>query len=217
MGFVMPVEGVDAYPLYWAEGWTRTPAHSRQRSRYEVHFIKARDEILRQLKLLGGVRSDSIVISTNIPLRRDGLPLANMAEPQDPGVAVYWVTEKYDYSTGKTTKTTRVLACDKWQKVRDNLRAIGLTIDAMRAIDRAGASQILDRVFTGLTALPANAGVKPWRQVMQLSAMTQITWQQVEGAYRILAMERHPDRGGSHDLMQALNRAREDARKELGA
>lgn len=213
----MPVEGVDGYPLYWPEGWPRVPPHQRDRSRYEVHFIKARDEVTRQLKLLGGVRSDSVVISTNVPIRRDGLPLANMPEPQDPGVAVYWTEEKYDSRLGKTTKTTRVIACDKWQKVRDNIRAIGLTIDAMRAIQRAGATQVLDRVFTGLTALPANAGVRPWRQVLQLSAMTQLTWQQVESAYRILALEAHPDRGGSQEKMAELNRAREDARKELGA
>jgi hypothetical protein len=206
----MPVEGVDGWPLYWPEGWTRTSSYQRERSRYEVNFVKARDEVLRQVKLM---RGQDVVVSTNIPLRRDGLPLANIAEPQDPGVAVYW--NEIKYTSGRSVRTTRVLACDKWQKVRDNLRAVGLTLDALRAIERAGASQVLERAFTGLTALPADAGKRPWRKVLGINT-DHVSWDVVEAAYKLLALQRHPDRGGTHDAMQELNRAREEARQEFG-
>jgi hypothetical protein len=35
---------------------------------------------------------------------------------------------------------------------------------------------------------------------------------QIEGLYRLLVTERHPDRGGSHDAIVRLNLARDAAR-----
>lgn len=209
----MPVEGVDGWPLYWPDGWTRTEKWKRQRSRYETHFVKARDVVVKQLKLMGG---RGPVISTNIPLRQDGLPLANMREPADPGVAVYWNESKWPNGSDKQVITTRVLACDKWVTVRENLRAIGLTIEALRSIDRAGASQVLDRAFMGMTALPASTGHRHWRDVLKLDGLPHATWEHVEVAYKLLALERHPDRGGTNEQMVELNRARDEARQELG-
>lgn len=43
-----------------------------------------------------------------------------------------------------------------------------------------------------------------------------VTIQIVEDRYRELAKSRHPDRGGTDVLMAELNRARADARRELG-
>lgn len=213
----MPVEGVDAWPLYWPEGWKRTDRFSKKTSKYEVHFVKARDEVLRSLKLM---RAKEVCISTNVPLRRDGLPLANMREPDDTGVAVYWVEEKWN--AGKVTRVTKVLACDQWRTVRDNLRAIGLSLEAFRAIDRAGASEVLNRAFTGFTALPASASKRTWRDVLGFigtaaHATRDATRDAIDTSYRQLAAKAHPDAGGSHERMVELNRAREEALREIGA
>jgi hypothetical protein len=208
----VPVEGVDAWPLYWPEGWKRSK--DRSTSRYETHFVKARDGVLRSLKLM---RVSDVLISSNIPLRKDGLPLANMAEPSDPGVAVYWVERKTTWlgDKYKESKVTRVLACDRYRKVRDNLHAIGLTLEAFRAIQRAGASEVLDRAFTGFVALPANAGARSWRVVLGLEG-SHVSVDVIERVYRHLAIERHPDRGGTHDQMVELNNARAQALREAG-
>jgi hypothetical protein len=49
-----------------------------------------------------------------------------------------------------------VLACDLFVEVRLNMHAIGLTIEAMRQIERCGASSMLERAFRGfIAALPA--------------------------------------------------------------
>ena len=194
----------EAYPLYWPEGWPRT--RYRRNAPYAVNFIKARDDLASELRKLGGSK---VVISTNVPIRRsDSLPLANYAEPVDPGVAVYWWE-----GTGEK-RVERVIACDQWHRVKDNLRAAGLAIAALRSLKRSGASQVLDRAFVGLTALAASNPGRTWREVFGTDS-GRFTRAEIEKLYRHLATLRHPDRGGSHEQMTELNRAYEQALAEI--
>jgi hypothetical protein len=200
-------EPIDAYPLSWPIGWKRTEPHRRKSSRYKVTFARARDEVLHSLQLMG-VRDYNVIISSNVPLRRDGLPLANMREPDDVGIAVYWSNHKQE---------RRVIACDKWRTVRENLRAVNLALEALRMLERTGSSEILNRAFTGFAALPpASAAEEDWRAVLKLRGMA-VTSADIEESYRELAKEAHPDSGGDHDAMVRLNQARDAALKFLGA
>ena len=72
------------------------------------------------------------MISTNLKLRLDGLPRSDQATPADPGVAVYFELD------GKTI----VLACDKWNRVADNIYAIAKHVDALRGQDRWGVGTV---------------------------------------------------------------------------
>jgi hypothetical protein len=109
------------------------------------------------------------------------------------------------------------MAIDIYDRVADNLAAVAATLDAMRAIERHGGAAILERAFTGFTALPAPivAGMKrPWRDVLQLGPKPPL--HDVHGAYRRLASAHHPDReGGSDAKMAELNAARDEALKEI--
>ena len=67
-----------AFPLQWPEGWPRT--RSPERARFQCRFAQARDGIVRQLGMMG-VGDWTVVISTNISLRRDGLCRAAVLEP----------------------------------------------------------------------------------------------------------------------------------------
>jgi len=66
--------------------------------------------------------------------------------------ALRWINRKtnqqFDY----------VIACDQFREVRLNLCAIGLTIKAIRQIERCGTSSLLERAFKGFSALPAYTG-----------------------------------------------------------
>src|SRR5689334_21722729 len=101
---------IEAYPLYWPAGWKRT--RSSARSKFKTGFGAACQFLLWEIERMGGHRP---IISSNVPLRNDGLPRANMPEPQDRGVAVYF---KYQ---GKDM----VFACDQYHKTCDNIYAIG--------------------------------------------------------------------------------------------
>jgi hypothetical protein len=197
----------ESYPLQWPEGWKRTPY--RQSSRYKVQTDHAFEELLRELNALGALKG-SIVVSTNVPPRNAlGTPRNDGHNVSDPGVAAYWTTKAHG---------ERVIACDRWATVRENLRALGLAVAGLRAMERAGATQILDRAFSAFGALPASSNApvsRPWWEVFNIpqSAIGALSMSMVEARYRELAAKRHPDRTGNGDAMVELNAARDQARE----
>jgi hypothetical protein len=202
----------EAYPLQWPAGRARTASWRRERAKFEVTFARARDNIVAEIGRLAGRYPDpQVVISTNIALRRDGLPLANQRNPDDPGVAVYFLYKKRQMS----------FACDRWEKIEHNMQAIAKTIEALRGIARWGTGDMLEAAFTGFTALPpppaAGPGAAParrtWREVFGTAVTTRAELQDV---YRRLAGAFHPDRGGDPAKMAELNAARDEALQELG-
>jgi len=206
---------IAAYQLQWPEGWPRTKSYARAQAKFSIRRgsnsaaqdLSVFDGVERVLLELSrfGVGRDDIVISTNLKTRLDGLPRSDQRAPDDPGVAVYWETRR----GGR-----KVMAVDRYQKVADNLAAVAATLDAMRAIERHGGAQILDRAFTGFTALPSPAAARTWREVIGVPASVR-DMPSVRIAYRRRASELHPDKGGSHGAMTELNLALAAAEKEL--
>lgn len=199
----------EAYPLAWPPGRTRTERWRRERAKFDVTFSRARDNIIAEVSRLAGRYPDpQIVISTNIALRRDGLPLAGQRQPEDPGVAVYFLYKKRQMS----------FACDRWGKIEHNMQAIAKTIEALRGIARWGTGDMLEAAFTGFTALPppsgpsSHGGKRHWRDVFGTAVQNRA---QLQDVYRRLASAHHPDRGGDPAKMAELNAAREEALKEL--
>jgi hypothetical protein len=203
----------EAFPLSWPAGRKRTDNWHRENAKFEVTFARARDNIVAEVTRLAGKYPDpQIVISTNIALRRDGLPLAGQRQPDDPGVAVYFLYKKRQMS----------FACDRWRKIEHNMQAIAKTIEALRGIARWGTGDMLEAAFTGFTALPPppatgpgappQAARKHWRDVFGTGVRTRADLQDV---YRRLASAYHPDRGGDPAKMAELNAARAAALLEL--
>lgn len=193
----------EAFPLHWPSGWPRTK--TPQSSRFDISFVAARDGLFDEIKRMGGRYP---VLSTNIELRRDGLPYANQPTPADSGVAVYFERK------GKQM----VFACDRWRLVKDNIRAIQKTIEAMRGIERWGASDMLERAFSAFEALPppSAANRKSWREVLGFPNEFKPCREDIEAAYRARAKRAHPDAGGSVDQFNELQQARVDSLKAMG-
>jgi hypothetical protein len=182
----------DGFPLQWPIAHPRRA--TREHGRFSATRYKALIGVQEELRRLG---ASVIVITTNIPTRRDGLPYTNMAEPVDPGVAAYWTLEGIQY----------VIANDQYDTVAANLHAIQLTIAAMRGIERWGTTKSTAQAFAGFKALPP----PEWRSVLGNVA----TLAEARTKYRELAREAHPDFGGSNDKMTELNEAMEAAEAAL--
>jgi hypothetical protein len=192
-----------AYPLDWPPGWQRTHPYRRARARYTVSQGQAQTELLQELRKMDEGNIGRAVISTNLPIRKDGYPYARRPQIDDPGVAVYFMREGDQYA----------IACDRWDLIKDNIRAIGLSIAALNQLDRCGASRIIDRAYRGFQALPT--GAADWRNVLGLGHGSAVGLEDARAAYRRLAMAHHPDRGGDPVEFQRINEARRHCQREL--
>lgn len=194
----------DAYPLQWPENKARTPDHKRERARFgaqtktehkwsdgrtttwlgrrQLTVSDALARLREELKRLGATYP---VISTNVPLRNDGLPRSGAKEPDDPGVAVYFQLDDVNHC----------MPCDKWGRVADNLAAVAKHIEALRAITRYGV-QDTNEAFSGFLALPSHAA-RGWWAV--LGVPVNAPPDQVDAAYVRERAKAHPDRGGSSE------------------
>lgn len=192
-----------AHPLQWPVGWPRF--QTRHYDPFRTEFLKSRTRLLNELRLLG---ARNVVISSNMPLRRDGMPYADASKEvlEDPGVAIYF--------TLKDRPLT--MARDKFRTPGANLHSLALAVAAIRAIERHGGQFMMERAFAGFAALPPPSSSRPWREVLELkNVIGKISPDLIEVCYRQLAKERHPDAGGNADAMAELNAARQEALREV--
>lgn len=196
------------YPLHWPAGWPRTLPHHRRQAAFgqksndgwkqSVSMSKAFDRLQREVELLN---ARQIVLSTNTELRLDGQPYSNRRTPDDCGAAVYFVLKGTPVS----------LACDKWDRVEDNIVALAKHIEAIRGMERWGVGRI-EQAFRGYEALPAP---EQWWQVLGVDSHA--TRSEINEARRRLAGQHHPDKGGSEAAMARINHAYDSAIAQLDA
>lgn len=189
----------EAYPLAWPAGVPRT-ALPKPSAFGDVTIHRATQELIWEIERMHGRLP---VISTNLMLRGDGLPYSKQAKITDNGVAVYFTRR------GRQL----VFACDRWDRIEHNMRAITKTIEAMRGIERWGSSDLMERAFAGFEALPSPEQVVTltcW-QILDLPADASEI--EVERAYRAKAKTAHPDAGGSREEWDQLRAAYEQAKR----
>ena len=215
-----------SFPLSWPDGWKRTKfrtgaafkktrepryndqGHPLYQGTTRLSVADAVKRVIRELERMG-VKDDDCIISTNVPLRLDGMPRSD-SEPIDPGVAVYWQK--------KAQPSMRCMAIDRYTRVADNLAAVAATLDAMRAIERHGGAEILNRAFLGFAALPEKAS-QPWREVLGIAPETVPTHDIIQSRFRDLIKMHHPDvtgKGDSEDF-QRIVQAKDAALMELAS
>lgn len=189
----------EAYPLKWPAGWPRN--QNPERSKFSSSVAQARNEIIYELSRLG---ADGMVISSNMQLNKDGLPYHRQANLVDTGVAVYF----------NLNGEERCIPSDKYISVEDNMHAVGLTLNALRSLERWGTGQIMAAAFQGFKALPeafAMGGSRPWWVV--LGVAENASRSEIEASYKKLLFERHPDTGGTSAEFVELKKAYEGATK----
>lgn len=193
------------YPLTWPAGWPRASQLQLRDAKFsknkqDLSVFDGVQRVLTALKALA-VDEQDVIISTNIRTRLDGLPRSGEPAPVDRGAAIYWEQDGHN----------RSMAIDIYTAVADNLAAIAATLEAIRAIERHGGGQILERVFTGFAALPAPTATRDWWHVLgvQKDAPPQI----ITAAHRYLRSVHHPAKIGTgdatafHDVQKAYEQA----------
>ena len=210
------VSAPQAYPLQWPAGKPRTAYRVNAAfGRVETQWISTGDSGYRRsdkkrLNVLDAYRRLQVeldrlgasfaVCSTNMELRVDGIPRSDRREPDDPGVAVYFQLD------GDPV----VLACDRYDRVADNVAAIAAHLRASRAIERYGVGSLRE-IFRGFAALPPAMSVDDWRARLGNPK----SLEDAESVYRERMKKAHPDVGGDAKEAAALNAAIERAREVL--
>lgn len=207
-----------AHPLTWPANRSRTPAGRRKRGQFgstkeirsphgtvwrekaELSIASALERVLQEMTRF---EARYALISSDVELRRDGLPRSDRREPADPGVAVYFTKDGDPYC----------LACDTFERVADNLAAIAGHVEATRRQMRYGVATAAESL-QAFRALPPPDVERPWRDVLELRSVP-VDAARVKAAFVRLARERHPDAGGSDAMMAELNAARDQALQEM--
>jgi hypothetical protein len=157
-----------------------------------LDFLKAE---LRRLK------ATDIILTANWQLGQLGQPLS--AQPRkgidNYGVSVYWRRASASYQ----------LCCDKYTSWEENLRALALHIQAVRAQERYGVAT-LEEAFKGAElALPVANKTRTAARLLGLKEEECKDKATVDAVYRHLAYMNHPDSGGDTSKMAEINAARD--------
>ncbi len=209
-------------PLCWPAWSARTKEDDRRSANFSkqgekkwekksLSIADARARVTSQLSMFTKAgrsfrcHPDSVIISSDLELRLDGMPRSDRKKPADPGVAVYFVLDDVQ----------RCIPCDTYTRIEDNMAAVAATIEALRAIERHG-SQMFETAFSGFDALPAPDHVvgRNWRDVLDYYG-DDIFEAQLE--YQRMRKATHPDitKADSADEFNAVQAAWEQAKLEL--
>lgn len=217
-----------AFELEPIAEWPGTPTTTRERSRFRsqngdpVTIGTTMGELQTELDQIRGTRPRLGIAVTREDLRLDGRLRAN-AQPWHPGVVL-----SFDTPRGPMR-----LSCDRYTRWEDNLRAIVKTLNALRAIDRWGATH--GEQYGGFLAIesarampsaPFSDAPEAVEWIVRLLAritpesIVPLTAQAASGDARSLLRKAqaatHPDRGGDGEQFRLVSLA-EQILREAGA
>lgn len=191
----------------------KPPKGGRRKSTFSASWTKTLNDLEREMEHL---KARDIVIeaeTTRDQIRNDGWPYSNARMGPTVAISFASVHGPMRYECG---------TFNHWQ---DNLRSIGLTLAALRAVDRYGATTSAEQ-YRGFAALPPPSAAE-FRSKDDAARFVWITagWPSEElerlqfrrciddadvlrKVYRDAATKAHPDAGGAPGVMEKLNRAK---------
>ncbi len=172
--------------------WPGKSTKVRTASRFRVTYGATLDLLDRELYYLLGKHIVVELALGERDIRNDGLPRAG-AHPSHPGVIL-----SFESKHGPLR-----YPCDTYTRWEDNLRAIALALQALRAVDRYGVTRIGEQ-YTGWKQLPGPLLTPPAMTVEEAAEFltdgaggwsVQVTTDYAcyRETYRQLAARLHPD------------------------
>jgi len=184
---------VEFRPLRAWPGAATPPDARRSRFAFKVTAGATLSELEQEL---GRINAKDAFLEVDVrsprDIRQDGRMRAD-ASPATPGVALYFTHPK----AGDLR-----FACDSHEVWHHNVRAILLTLDALRSIDRYGAVRDAEQ-FKGFRALPSATGLT-MGSTAAIRIFEEATGERAEPrtperfreTYRMARAATHPDRTG---------------------
>lgn len=184
-----------------------TPHSARKNAPFSGSWANTLDSLEREITHL---RGRDIVVQAFFrqqDIRNDGWPRSSAPNPSGPGVIV-----SFDSPGGGLS-----FPCDTFCDWRHNLRAIALSLSALRAVERYGVTRQQEQYkgWRRLEAPPLSTETRA-AAIAFITKLTGMSLQSIEAdpvaAYRRAASVAHPDQGGSHDLFTELQKHMEALR-----
>lgn len=197
------------------EVWPQEKTKNRQGSPFSVKYVKLLDDLEEELKKLGA--RDTVIQAelSRDDIRNDGWPKSN-AVFRGPGVILGFVNRK-----GQEIS----FPCDTYYGYQANLRAISLTLTALRSIDRYGVSKHAEQYKGWATLPPAPRRMDPNEALMFVALHGNGSAYVLpkdagvfQTAYRAAAKQLHPDSVGTggHEQFVRLQQAAEVVKEAYG-
>lgn len=152
-----------------------SPTSNRRYDQFKVSYKRTLEDLEYEILTLHGRNVVFGVGLTERDIRLDGLPRANARDFAHPGVEI-----SFDSDFGRL-----VYATDQFYDWQGNVRAISLSLTALRAVDRYGVSK-RGQQYAGYAQLAAG-GPDPDRGRMLVERA---------GGIREALRRHHPDQGG---------------------
>lgn len=203
----------------------RRASHQQTRARFDSTWGQTLDLLSRELD---HINAKDVVIQLDCDpkdITRDNTPRST-ARPRTAGVVLSFVREFYDPKTRAATRPPFSFPCDRFDDWQDNVRAIALSLEALRKVDRYGVTKRGEQ-YIGFGQLPASTGngaMTPLQAAEFLSTFNAYpvghilaSPKDARDAVRGAAAQSHPDTpGGSAATFQRVQDAKAVLSKHHG-
>lgn len=190
--------------------WPGQLTQSRKKAPFRASYgntLRLLDEELRHL----GAREVFLQVALRTEdIRLDGRPRADAKPMTHPGVIL-----TFDSRYGPLQ-----YPCDRFLAWEDNLRAIALSLQCLRAVNRYGVTRIGEQ-YRGWQQLPDKSS-GPSREAaaaflsrFAANGKKPSTREEIDAAYREGCRQLHPDRGGSEEWFKDLIEAHETLTRSI--
>jgi len=192
--------------LDWPEGWERTPAAERERTRkFDSTIGSTTEQLAAEMERVDPDDWRASTGSGGSHTKGNGLPKYS-ANPEDPGFVLRWTKDGHQHA----------VACDAYARLKSNARAVLLWVRETRLRGDRPVRTGQDEFATArLPSGDDDALVQrpPPGDVMgvQPGASEAV----VQAAYQEQVKEAHPDQGGSAEELELVRWAREELLGEV--
>jgi hypothetical protein len=190
------------------DAWTDPPTPGRKRSQFRASESNTMKLLESELRLLGAKFGVIELVMGSEGLKLDG-GLRAKPDIKHPGVVLHLESRHGPLR----------YACDTYTSWQENLRAIALGLEALRAVDRYGIARRGEQ-YRGWAQLPP--GEKPFtrseaERIIRNAAGEAYGTTSMTRAIRAAIRSTHPDAGGDPDVHREVIRARDVIESESEA